>query len=67
MLHGYSGLYVLLAHAGKGLTEDEMAKQNGGGQHTQPEKAKKEERNLRRNEAVNESSQTLGTDGHRIK
>lgn len=64
MLHGYSGQQVLLANAGKGLTEGEMANQGGGGQHTQPENAKIKERkrNLRRNEAVDEHSQTLGTD-----
>lgn len=41
MLHGYSALYMLLAHAGKVLTEGEMAKQSGGGEDTQLENAKK--------------------------
>lgn len=41
MLHGYSVMYTLLAHAGKGLTEGEMAKQSGGGEDTQLENAKK--------------------------
>lgn len=45
----------------------EMAKQSGGGQHTQPKKAKKKKRNLRRNEVVNECSQTLRIDAYMIK
>lgn len=45
MLHGYSGLYMLLAHSEKGLTEGEKEKQSlEGGEHTQLENAKKKKK-----------------------
>lgn len=61
MLHGYSGLYMLLAQPEKGLTEGEKEKQSLEGENTlnlRMQKRKKKERtNLEtRSEAVNTNS-----------
>lgn len=62
MLHGYSGLYMLLAHSEKGLTEGQKEKQSLEGENTlnlrmQKRKKKKERTNLEtRSEAVNTNS-----------